>query len=152
MARIHVLRSLKYQYLQPYIRPSKNPVNRFMHYILIDIHQIYLPSVGVFAIQDRIPFYVQLTGLYSSLRALRPPNIIRVYLLRQVIIPTTYPGPMHDSRPTYHFVLGEGSLTPVPPSPAVADEENINWEGELKCEENITVGGFNAGALIVQVS
>lgn len=114
-------------------------------HMLIDLQQIYLSSVGVFAVQDRIPFYVQLTGLYSSLVALRTPNSIRVYLLRQVILPTD------DYRPTYHFVLGEGTLTPLPPCPAVADEENLNWEGELKCEENITSGGFNAGTIRVQV-
>ncbi|KAJ7594433.1 hypothetical protein C8J56DRAFT_437382 [Mycena floridula] len=110
--------------------------------------QLFLPSVGVFALQDSIPFYLQLTAPISSLRLLTPTATeakpcIRVYLLRQVTIT------INKEKIPRHFVLGEAKINALPP--VLSPEDNLNWEGEVRCTDiDLLVGGFDAGLVSVQ--
>ena len=58
------------------------------------------------------------------------------------------------------YTIGEGELRALPPrltplSPAsrpqmwLDGEESLEYEGELRCAPNVTVGGFSAGKLVV---
>ncbi|KAJ7593346.1 hypothetical protein C8J56DRAFT_495842 [Mycena floridula] len=114
--------------------------------------EMYTPSIGIFAICDKIPFYLQLAGSAASLRALRPPNgkygiePIRVYILRQVVF-------ILDGLkiPRGDFILGEAKLTSLPPVYGQThDQRRLNWEGEVCCEQETSVGGFTAGLFAVQ--
>ncbi|KAJ7593831.1 hypothetical protein C8J56DRAFT_1160590 [Mycena floridula] len=108
--------------------------------------QLYLPSVGVFALHDSIPFYLQLTASVSSLRLLTPNQrkpSIRVYLLRQVVLT------INRQKIPKHLVLGQATLNPLPP--ALSQDENLNWEGSVRSTNlDAPVGGFDAGLLAVQ--
>ena len=58
-------------------------------------------------------------------------------------------------------VLGEGTLWPIPPDlsscgatscrSSQCREGNIDWDGEVRCRSDVTVGGFNAANVQVKV-
>ncbi|KAJ7593832.1 hypothetical protein C8J56DRAFT_422352 [Mycena floridula] len=110
--------------------------------------QLYLPSVGVFYLHDSIPFHLQLTASLPSLRLLTPiPNqskpSIRVYLLRRVVVTS------NGQTIRRNLILGEATLNALPP--ALSLDENLNWEGKVRCTNfDVRVGGFDAGFLVVQ--
>ena len=137
-----------------------------------------MPSVQIFALSDTIHFHVQLTGPLSSLRHFLPPPTlepvasstvstkfnkkrncippkptIRVFLLRQITVEVRGQKAWRDRN------LGEGKLWPLPPGASSVNsphwdsqEASLDWEGEVRCRENITIGGFNAGKAVVKVS
>jgi hypothetical protein len=57
--------------------------------------------------------------------------------------------------------LGEGTIWPIPPDlTSCGDtcrfsqcrcEGNIDWDGEVRCRSDITIGGFNAANVQVKV-
>ncbi len=52
--------------------------------------------------------------------------------------------------------IGEGSLRPVPPlaseiQPGPEIEKHMDWEGELRCQPDVEVGGFFAAGASVKV-
>jgi len=124
---------------------------------------LYIPSAQIYAVSDVIPFHVQLCASVSSLRSLHRPSepenssrknsfrlqerpIVRVFLMRQVVA-TAYG---HKAR--RNLVIGEGELRPLPPleidAPSVKDGlDSLDWEGEVRCDESVTVGAFNVGEL-----
>lgn len=130
--------------------------------------QLFVPSIKIYGLSDTIPFHVQLAAPLSSLREFLPPidktestkskrppePTIRVYLLRQVSVV------VRGGRAYRNTIIGEGKLRPLPPnlttSPPISDtdsrEENLDWEGEVRCEELVAFGGFNAGNVVVKVS
>jgi hypothetical protein len=68
--------------------------------------------------------------------------------MRQLIIET---GGRKTSQTT---VLAEGQLQEVPPAHTSCesrDEIHLDWEGQVKCADNISVGGFVAGNIVVKV-
>lgn len=76
---------------------------------------------------------------------------IRVFLLRQIMVS------VFGQRAWRTCVIGEGNLRPLPPlSPNVhsqsEDFQTVDWDGEVRCDEDVQVGGFNVGNLTVKVS
>ena len=60
-------------------------------------------------------------------------------------------------------ILGEGTIWPIPPDLTSCDatntyrslqchEGNIDWDGEVRCQSDVTVGGFHAANVQVMVS
>jgi hypothetical protein len=73
---------------------------------------------------------------------------IKVYLLRQVSIET------QGRKTSRNTVIAEGQLREIPPahpSTESEDEVHLDWEGELRCGHDITVGGFAANNIVVKV-
>ena len=58
------------------------------------------------------------------------------------------------------FVIGEGTLRSVPPDvassttlvPPADGYQTLNWEGEIKCQKNVTDVGFSVGKLMIKAS
>lgn len=74
---------------------------------------------------------------------------IKVYLLRQISVET------RGQKAWRNTVLAEGELGEVPPvlSPPCesAGTTHLDWEGELKPNKDLHVGGFQAGNIAVKV-
>ncbi|KAJ7302670.1 hypothetical protein DFH08DRAFT_977661 [Mycena albidolilacea] len=54
---------------------------------------------------------------------------------------------------THSIVLGDSKRTPRPPGTAAvfnAHEASLNWDGEVRCNVDATVGMFDAGCVRVQ--
>jgi hypothetical protein len=131
------------------------------HALTIAIIKLFIPSSQIYGVSDAIPFHVQLAGPLSSLLAFLPSysdatsslppeqSVIRVFLLRQVLVE------VRGQKGWRNCELGDGKLRALPPAAANAttknDEEVLDWEGEVRCREDITVGGFNIGKLVVKV-
>jgi len=133
----------------------------------IECH-LFIPSAQIFAITDTIPFHVQLFAPLPSLGALTipPPTtdrqhplslsspakdepFIRVFLLRQIIVSA------FEQRAWRTCVIGEANLRSLPPlsldlHPQSGDCETVDWEGEVRCDQSVQVGGFNVGNLTVK--
>ena len=80
---------------------------------------------------------------------------IHVNLLRQVSVKALLYG-LHSS----DSILGEGTIWPIPPDisscgaacrSSECHEGNIDWDGEVCCRSDVTVGGFNAANVQVKV-
>ncbi|KAJ7914479.1 hypothetical protein B0H13DRAFT_2002787 [Mycena leptocephala] len=109
--------------------------------------QAFIPSVKVFGLSDIIPLHVQLSGPVSS--------------LRELVLP-----PNQSSSEIEHATwrvqrIGEGHSRPLPPvvnfdcdcrSACICDTsvETVDWDGEVKCDSTVTVGGFQAAGLTVK--
>lgn len=61
---------------------------------------------------------------------------------------------VHGQRTWRNTVIGEGSLEPVPPSSSSHngedEEQHLDWEGSMKCNSSVDVGGFVAGNVQVK--
>jgi hypothetical protein len=134
--------------------------------------KLFIPSVQTFAICDPIPLLVQLQAPVASLRALfglkasrsslentqafpNAPNaksVVRVFLYRQIRVE------INGKRVSRTIALGEGTLRTLTPnlslSSALSDDvlESLDWEGEVKCNKDVTIGGFSLDWLIVKVT
>ncbi|KAL1746438.1 hypothetical protein HDZ31DRAFT_34245 [Schizophyllum fasciatum] len=137
--------------------------------------QLFLPAVKVFALSDKIPFHVLLSGRVDALRAFVPADevvtstdtcrkkkavstwtsAVRLSLVREVILEVRGARVIRSER------IGEGRIWPVPPSAREVEDagrrapeecpcENADWEGELACRKDIITGGFTASGLWVQ--
>ncbi|KAJ6611447.1 hypothetical protein B0H10DRAFT_368594 [Mycena sp. CBHHK59/15] len=140
--------------------------------------QMFIPSVRVFGLSDTIPLHVQLSGPVSSLRELIPPPTqnhdaattvnyfnslhlkpaVRVYMNRMVSF--EYRGKLvwRVSR------IGEGRALPLPPvmdydcdfrdtnacGRCDSHVEDLDWRAEVKCNPDVTVGGFSVIGLVVK--
>ncbi|KDQ62638.1 hypothetical protein JAAARDRAFT_121787 [Jaapia argillacea MUCL 33604] len=129
----------------------------------IDCH-LFIPAVQIYAISDTIPFFLQLRAPKESLQAFMCPTpsekitpkmravgkpTVRVFLFRQVT------AEVRKQKAWRICVIGEGELRPLPPeesahSPYQLADECLDWEGEVKCDESVTVGGFKIGPLVVK--
>ncbi|CAL1712387.1 unnamed protein product [Somion occarium] len=75
---------------------------------------------------------------------------VRVYLLRQILVK------VNGTKSWRNIVLGEGKMYPVQaqyhacPGAESYAEQALDWEGELKCNGDVTVGGFNSGPLVLK--
>lgn len=79
--------------------------------------------------------------------------MIRVFLARQIVIEVNGRQSWRNSS------LGEGKLWPVAPIHVVENvqhgeetEVTVDWEGEVRCRDDVKTGSFNAGSLVVKVS
>ncbi|CAA7262973.1 unnamed protein product [Cyclocybe aegerita] len=138
---------------------------------------LFIPAGRIYGLKDKIPFHVQLSGIICTLKDVfagcvsgldrvlsvdssnttasrRSPAenpFIRVYLLRQVSVS------MKGTSAWRNIVLGEGTLAPIPPDLSSCcsltrqcREGHVDWEGEVSCRDDITVGGFNAANVHVK--
>ena len=80
--------------------------------------------------------------------------LIRVTLLRQVSVI------IRGENTSSNSTLGEGTIWPIPPDlssccatggPSQHHEGNIDWEGEVHCQNDVTVGGFHSTNVQVKV-
>ncbi|KAJ7268850.1 hypothetical protein B0H12DRAFT_1009679 [Mycena haematopus] len=127
-----------------------------------------IPSVQAFCISEAIPFHIQLCGSQESLQRFygsapepvvpgkRPPRrrefsaIIRVFLARQIYLQI-------NGRQSWRTItIGEGTLRPIPPlesldpEAAEANEVAVDWEGEVRCKNDVTCGSFSINRLVVK--
>lgn len=65
---------------------------------------------------------------------------------------------MRGERAWRNVVLGEGQISPpdcdagASMSSLQADHlEHVDWEGHVRCDSNVSIGGFNAGTVTVKV-
>ncbi|KAJ6582954.1 hypothetical protein DFH09DRAFT_1437511 [Mycena vulgaris] len=124
---------------------------------------LFVLSARVFRISDPIPLHLQVSGPAASLREMfrRGPKAfthalhttgdspIQVYILRRI---TMRVGDRHARR---SIVLGEGTLRALPPAfheGVDAGAQTLSWEGEARCIDAATVGGFEAGLISVKDS
>ncbi|KAJ6584092.1 hypothetical protein DFH09DRAFT_1144256 [Mycena vulgaris] len=130
--------------------------------------QAFIPSVKIFGLTDTIPLHLQTTGSLPSLRELilasspAPGDAdfgqspVRVYLTRVVTVE-------YRGRVTWRVMrIGEGHFRPLPPIvnfdcncqtvciPHDSCVQSLDWDGEVKCNPNITIGGFQAAGLSVK--
>jgi hypothetical protein len=47
--------------------------------------------------------------------------------------------------------LGEGIIRPIPPDLSSCGVTCIDWDGEVRCRSDVTVGGFNLADVQVKV-
>jgi len=140
--------------------------------------QLFVPAGRIYGITDKIPFHVQLAGKTCSLRELfsepllervrsadstntivphtkttpaKP--LIRVYLLRQIAVT------VKGSSAWRNKVIGEGTIWPMPPEhtsccsseTSGCREDHVDWEGEVRCNDDITAGSFDVANVNVKV-
>ncbi|KAJ7783319.1 hypothetical protein B0H16DRAFT_1496317 [Mycena metata] len=126
-----------------------------------------IPSIATFCLSQPIPFHIQLCGSRDSLQLFYgsapveapPPGskrprrrqyaaIVRVYVARQVYIE------VHGKSSWRTIVVGEGALRPLPPTAytddADAREVSVDWEGEVRCKDDVTCASFSANHLVVK--
>ncbi|KAJ7486172.1 hypothetical protein B0H11DRAFT_1721900 [Mycena galericulata] len=128
--------------------------------------QVFFPSVRIFGLSDAIPIHLQIFGPLSSLREFilpgdvdqggRQGSPVRVYITRMVSVE-------HHGKLTWRVErVGVGRVWPLPP-PVNSDcdcvpacdlcdscEQTLDWDGEVKCDARVTVGGFQAAGLTVK--
>ncbi|SJL10153.1 uncharacterized protein ARMOST_13537 [Armillaria ostoyae] len=123
--------------------------------------QLFVPSVQTFAISDIIPFHVQLSGPLASLRKLfsTHPSSSGVQDLFNVSIGRQISVTVRGIRSYQTTKIGEGRIRSVPPYPTccrypcgddISQDDHFDWEGEIKCKSNVTVGGFTAAGASVK--
>lgn len=129
----------------------------------------------MFALSDKIPFHVQLSGTSTSLKDFMPPSYesqsksngseriegtgdgkswkertIQVEVVRQILVLANG----HRSWTT--IVLGEAQLTQIlPPEHGSADRDDqihLHWEGSVQCRNSVRIASFNVGKLVFKVS
>ncbi|KAJ7236779.1 hypothetical protein C8J57DRAFT_1247531 [Mycena rebaudengoi] len=93
---------------------------RLQHVVAHEL-QAFIPSVKVFGLSDIIPFDLQVSGPLSS--------------LRELVLPISPTSPGSDRGPVHSC------------SSCV---ETCDWDGEVKCDASVTVGGFQAAELTVK--
>lgn len=131
--------------------------------------QLFVPVARVYALSDTIPFHVQLSGSLNSVKSflmlpqpdgpspflgLRPSTLplmtVRVYLLRHVSIE------IRGYKSSRNIIIAEAQLREKPPTLDSCyeprDVVHLDWEGELSCGEDITVGGFTASNIVMKVT
>ncbi|KAJ7078659.1 hypothetical protein C8R44DRAFT_754824 [Mycena epipterygia] len=125
--------------------------------------EAFIPSVKIFGFADTIPLHLQLSGQLSSLREFILPSIddgksVRVYLTRMVTFE-------YRGKTNWRVMrVGEGRFRPLPPGPVVnfncdcqptcdpagSCMQTLDWDGEVKCDPDVTAGGFQAAGLTVK--
>ncbi|KAG2057681.1 hypothetical protein BDR06DRAFT_877336 [Suillus hirtellus] len=129
---------------------------------------LFIPSVQVYPFSETIPFHLQLRAPSSSLAPFLDKSApkhglpvlplgkitIRVYLLRQVVVK------VFEKQKVSKRIIGEGKLTyssPLPDNhhsyrnaPLGEGIDCLDWDGELRCTEDVTVGSFATDPLSVR--
>ena len=136
-----------------------------------------MPAGRIYGLTDTINFHIQLTGSSCSLYKLfsetylasdsensatkkkskNQKPFIHVNLLRQISVMSQGLNSWSNS------ILGEGTIWPIPPDifdmsscgptcrSLQCGESNIDWDGEVRCRSEVTVGGFNTTNVQVKV-
>lgn len=163
------LKSLPEEWMQ--VCTTMSATERAPHLSDIDCH-LFIPAVQIYGKTDSIPFFFQLRAPAASLQALLRPvtpsmsalalrrmhtassadpaePTLRVFIRRQVVVTA------RGQRLARSYVIGEGALREVPPGAApvhigVEDGcEAVDYEGEICCGPDVTVGGFSTARLTV---
>jgi hypothetical protein len=114
--------------------------------------------VEIFGLEDTIPFHVQLTGPVASLREFVPetpnPNetvscdkmYIQGTLVRQIVVD------INHQKIWRNITIGHAKLSSCPPG-ALSDswDVSLDWDGEIRTKDNVSVGMFDAGVVKIQV-
>ncbi|TFL01425.1 hypothetical protein BDV98DRAFT_568080 [Pterulicium gracile] len=118
----------------------------------------FIPSVQIFTLSRAIPFHIQVSGPCSSIRELfgsaskfQEP-IVSVKLMRQVIVD------LMGEKSWRNIEHAHGDVRALPPPMTCGNEGEgcgcdtvfLDWEGEVRSADEVSVGGFNSGALIVR--
>jgi len=90
----------------------------------------------------------------SSKRSLSSYSIVaptlRVFLARQILVE------INGRKSWRNSTIGEGNVRPIPPpgtGPVGLEREvSADWEGEVKCRDEVQCVGFKSGNLMVKVS
>ena len=144
------------------------------------IEKLFVPAGRIYGLTDTIKFHIQLTGPSCSLYTLfsetyldhvtaadsknsvikkkskNQKPLIHVNLLRQISVT------LHGLDSWSDSILGEGTIWPIPPDLSSSCDAtcqssqcrrvgNIDWDGEVRCRSDVTVGGFNAANVHVKV-
>ncbi|KAG5644775.1 hypothetical protein DXG03_007683 [Asterophora parasitica] len=133
---------------------------------------LFIPGGRVFGLTDKVSFHIQLTGALDSLQKLLMPQAvdapapapwsskkkidkcplhskpkIKVHILRQYTVDSNGKRAIQDK------IIGEGEIWEVPPAICeAAGAVHLDWEGELKIDGTVTIGGFVAGNVSVKDS
>lgn len=119
----------------------------------------------MFAIPETITFCLQLCSSSDSLRAFlshgspesagKATPTVRVFLSRQTQVT------VEGQTLSKEVLLGEGKMRPRMPTseflsyPALLDNTitSLDWEGKVRCKDDVVIGGFSVGAneLVVKV-
>ncbi|KAH9480603.1 hypothetical protein JR316_0007203 [Psilocybe cubensis] len=133
---------------------------------------LFIPGARIYGLKDTIPFHVQLTGNVCSLQKMfsvqlervlsadsyntvaskkygEEKPLLKVSLLRQVSVT------MKGLKSFKNSIIGEGSIRAIPPDLTACPmgtcrEGHVDWEGELRCSEDIVTGGFDATSVHVK--
>ncbi|KXN85328.1 hypothetical protein AN958_11428 [Leucoagaricus sp. SymC.cos] len=132
--------------------------------------QFLVPSNPTYCLSDAIPFHIQLSSSLGTIRELFPPSsqflqprqtqdkkqkamrrgvAMRVYIAREIMVAIR-------GKKVYRTVaIGSGTVKAIPPTDlgriSVPPEDVcLEWEGEVKCWDQVTCGGFNVGCLNVK--
>ncbi|KAJ7451636.1 hypothetical protein FB451DRAFT_1283854 [Mycena latifolia] len=130
--------------------------------------EAFIPSVKIFGLSDTIPVHLQVFGRVASLRELVLPSSpapcdmndgkgpVRAYLNRMVSFE-------YRGKATWLIQrIGEGRFRPLPPivnfdcdcQPVCVPQDScrqfLDWDGEVKCDPSVTIGGFHAAGLTVK--
>ncbi|THU95034.1 hypothetical protein K435DRAFT_142131 [Dendrothele bispora CBS 962.96] len=128
----------------------------------VDCH-LFVPSLRIYGLADTIPVHIGLTGCPRSLRHFlyspdsdelraknlsNPGSLMSVQIIRQVCVK------VDGIKAVRSTVIGEGKVREVPPHidefvQLEYDEERVtlHWEGEVRCFETTTLGGFSTSHL-----
>ncbi|KAG8214541.1 hypothetical protein J3R82DRAFT_9602 [Butyriboletus roseoflavus] len=131
---------------------------------------LFIPSVQTYALSDTIPFHLQIRGSPASLVPFLEQGydgnqgatgqqsggiVIRVYLLRQSSVK------IHGQYATACRNIGEGQMGPsqsllsghrtVLRHPLGEDLDSLDWDGVLRCGEDVTVPSFSTNQFSVKV-
>lgn len=73
---------------------------------------------------------------------------LRVFLARQILVE------INGRKSWRNSTIGEGNVRPIPPPPTNAatsrPEVSLDWEGEVKCRDDVQCVGFKSGNLMVK--
>ncbi|KAH7909826.1 hypothetical protein BJ138DRAFT_1114654 [Hygrophoropsis aurantiaca] len=128
---------------------------------------LFIPAVQIYALSDTIPFHLQLRGFHRSLEPFFEQSdipsesgstvvgvSISISLLRQTVVQA------HGTKMSTSRILGEGKIRPSASSPEVslpfqtsplADGiGSLDWDGEIRCSEDVTVASFATSQLVVK--
>ncbi|KAL0069316.1 hypothetical protein AAF712_003681 [Marasmius tenuissimus] len=118
--------------------------------------RFYIPAVKIFGLSDNIPIHIQLKGPVSSLR--------KFCSCPQTAPTENTPTHKHHSSCTVLTVklIRQASIKSLPPTFELSGShpessingadttEELEWAGELRCNDNVRVGQFDAGNVSVR--
>ncbi|KAJ7867984.1 hypothetical protein B0H13DRAFT_2064882 [Mycena leptocephala] len=120
---------------------------------LINVHcSLFIPSALIYGLSDSIPFHLQISGPTTLLLGLIRPSAqseVRVHLMRRISLF------VRGERQHHNISIGEGALSVLPPPISYSEESNldeatIDWAGLVQCDDSITAGTFDSGALCIK--
>ncbi|KAF5354938.1 hypothetical protein D9756_005408 [Leucocoprinus leucothites] len=112
----------------------------------------FVPSNPTYCLSSTIPFHIQISSSLGTIRELFPPSSALLETqAREIVVK------IRGKKAAKTVSIGSGKLRPVPPTDlgvggasTPQDDMCLEWEGDVKCEEKVTSGGFDIGCLDVK--